>query len=83
MNCVCNRAKAAAQGKKDVQVCLDAKKLKILFLKKHTLASFFLSSVEKESKYVNLFVTMAVKWRKMVVLHCCHIRPNSTIFGAK
>lgn len=34
MNCGCNRAKAAAKGKKDVQVDLDAEKLKILFQEK-------------------------------------------------
>lgn len=67
MNCGCNRAKAAAQGKKDVQVGLDAKKLKILFHEIKALASFFLSSVEKESKSVILFVTIAVKWQKRVV----------------
>lgn len=50
MNWGCNRAKAAAQGKIDVQIGLDIKKLKILFSHTHkkALGSFFSLSAEKE-----------------------------------
>lgn len=55
MNCGCNRAKAAAQGKKDVQVGLDAKKLQILFQ-------------EKKKLWLAYF---CLQWRRRVNLSSC------------